>query len=134
MNKPILYTGIALGVAALGYMAYRFMQTPSQTYSTTSYNPASNPNTNNGVYKTYPLVANIDPRMDNSNQPWFNNNRGIIASGPQYDVNVTNVKMMSDVLKSGSEIIKSGQDIWQNVSAWYDDGNADAWLKDWEQA
>lgn len=133
MNKPIVYAGIGLGVAAIGYLAYRLMQQPSQSYSPTSVSPYSDPTFTTNPYQTYPFTANVAPRVDNSNQPWANNNRGVLngASALGVDVNLTNVNMMADILKSGSTIIDSGQSIWDSVSSWWGSGDADAWSSDW---
>lgn len=134
MNRGLLYAGIGLGAAALGYFAYRYMQQPTQSYSPTSVSPYSNPYFTTDPYQSYPFTPNTPPRVDNSNQPWANNNRPAIngVSTPQIDVNLTNAKMMADFLKSGSEIISSGQSIWNEVSSWFNDGDADAFMEDWD--
>lgn len=133
MNKAVIYTGVGLGVALLAYIAYRYIQNPTQTYSTTSVNPGSQPNYTTDPYQSYPFQANIPPRMDNSNQPWANNNRAAIngVSSPQIDVNLTNAAMLADVLKSGKDIIDSGQSIWNSVSSWFDDGDLGGLMGDW---
>ena len=133
MNKGLIYAGIGIGVAALAYFAYKFMHNPSQTYSTTSLNPNSNPTFTTNSYQTYPFTANVAPRVDNSNQPWANNNRAAInsVSTPQLDVNMTNASMLASILNSSSSIIDSGQSIWQNVSSWWGSGDADWTMTDW---
>jgi len=134
MNKALVYTGIGLGAAALAYFGYRYMQNPSQTYSTTSANPYSKPNFTTDSYQTYPFVPNTPARVDNSNQPWANNNRAAIAgvSSPQIDVNLSNMQMLAESLKAGSDIIDSGKSIWESVSSWYDSGDSDWTMTDWE--
>lgn len=136
MNKAVVYTGIGLGVAVIGYFAYKFMQEPSQAYSPTSANPYSQPNFTTNPYQTYPFVANTPPRVDNSNQPWANNNRAALngVSTPQMDVNISNTQMLADILKSGRSIIDSGKSIWSDVSSWFDSGDADWTMTDWSSA
>lgn len=133
MSKALLYAGLGLGAAAIGFVAYKMMQQPSQTYTPTSANPYTNPNFTTDPYQTYPFQANIPPRVDNSNQPWANNNRAALngASVLGVDVNLTNAKMFADVLNSGSDIIDSGQSIWNNVSSWFDSGDSEAFSGDW---
>lgn len=129
MNKNIL---IGLGIAGLGYLAYKFMLNPSQNYTTTSMNPNSNPTYGN--QNGYPFQAAIPPRMDNSNQPWANNNRGAIAqvSMPQTDVNLSNVQMIADYAKSAASIGNSLTSIWEDfgISDWFSSGDADAFMAD----
>lgn len=134
MNKALVYTGIGLGAAALAYLGYRMMQNPSQSYMPTSVNPYSNPHFTTSDYQSYPFVPNTPPRVDNSNQPWANNNRAAIngVSTPQLDVNITNAQLLAEALKSGSDIIDSGRSIWESVSSWYDDYDADWTMTDWE--
>lgn len=133
MNKALVYSGIGIGAAALVYFAYKYMHNPSQTYSTTSLNPSSNPNFTTSDYQSYPFIANVPPRVDNSNQPWANNNRAAInsVSTPQLDVNISNVKMIAESVKAASDAIDAGQSLWENVSSWYDSGDSDWTMSDW---
>ncbi len=125
MNKNIMLVGLGLGGAALAYLAYRYMQTPSQSYSTTSLNPNSNPQYSSEL--TYPFSAPVPARVDNSNQPWANNNREAIAkvSSPQVNVNLSNVEMTADFLKSATSIGNSLTSIWEDfgVSDWFSSGD-----------
>lgn len=133
MNKTLLFGGIALGGAAVAFLIYKYTVTPTQSYSNTSVNPNSNPNYTSGDQAAYPFVANVPPRMDNSNQSWANNNRAAISgvSSPQLDVNLTNTNMFASVLKSGSSIIDSGQSIWGDVSDWFGSDDEGDLAGDW---
>lgn len=125
MQKNILYLGLGLGGAAIAYLAYRYMQTPSQVYSTTSVNPYNNPFFTTDPYQSYPFKANIPPRVDNSNQPWANNNREALAkvSAPSVDVNLSNTQMISSFAKSAADLTSASKSIWEDlgVSDWFDD-------------
>lgn len=131
MNKNILYVGLGIGGAAMLYMMYRFMQTPSQSYTTTSPNPYNNPSTGNT--SGYPFQAPVTPRMDNSNQPWANNNRTAInaVSVPQVNTDLNNV---ASLLASGVSIGKSLTSIWEDfgVSDWFSSGDADSFMADYD--
>lgn len=136
MNKGIVYAGIGLGVAAIGYFLYRYMQTPTQNYATTSLNP----NTQAGPFTTdphqsYPFQANVPPRVDNSNQPWAGNNRAAITqvSNPQVDVNLSNVNMIASFAKSANEIATNFSDLYQNlgVADWFNNKDASNLEEDW---
>lgn len=132
MNKNVLYVGVGLGVAGIGYLLYRFMQTPSQIYSTTSLNPNSNPVP--GSQTTYPFTPGITARVDNSNQPWANNNRAAIASmgAGQIDVNLSNAQMIAGYAKSASDISSSLTSLWEDfgVSDWFSSGDSEAFELD----
>ena len=136
MNKPLVYAGIGLGVAALGYFAYKFMLTPTQAYAPTSYNPNSRvgPFTTSDQ-QTYPFQANVPPRVDNSNQPWANNNRAAIAqvSNPQVDVNLSNVQMIASFAKSANELTTNLSSLWENagVSDWFNNEDSSSFDEEW---
>lgn len=126
MNKAVLYAGLGIGSAALVYLGYKYFQTPSQMYRTTSLNPYSDQQV--GTFQTsdqqsYPYQPNQPPRVDNSNQPWANNNRGSIAqaSNPQIDVNQSNLNMLANYAKAGAELTKGISSIWNDlgVSDWF---------------
>lgn len=124
MNKGMLYAGLGLGAAAIGYLAYRFMLTPTQAYATSSLNPNSGPTSfTTDPYQSYPFQANTPPRVDNSNQPWANNNRGSIAqvSSPNIDVNLSNVQMIANYAKAGNEIAQGFSGLWDTlgVNEWF---------------
>ena len=126
MNKGILYVGLGVGSAALVYLGYKYFQTPSQNYRTTSLNPNSNQNPATFTVndqQTYPFQANQPPRIDNSNQPWANNNRASIAqaSNPSIDVNQSNFAMLANYAKAGAELTKGLTSIWDDlgVSSWF---------------
>lgn len=125
MSKTALYIGLGVGAAAIAYMGYRFMQTPSQQYRTTSLNPYSDNQIGNFQVDqvSYPFQANQPPRVDNSNQPWANNNRAAIGSmsNVQMDVNLSNAQMIAQFTKSGAEIAKGLTSIWDDlgVSDWF---------------
>lgn len=130
MNKAALYIGVAAGVGVLGFVAYKFMNTPSQTYSPTSANPNSNPNFTTSNQQAYPFVANVAPRVDNSNQPWANNNRAAIAgvSMPNIDVNLSNANMVAGFLQSANSISDSLTSLWDtfggfDTSSWFSSGD-----------
>lgn len=136
MNKGLLYAGLGLGVAAIGYFLYRYMQTPTQNYRQTS----TNPNSQVGPFttspqQTYPFQANVPPRVDNSNQPWAGNNRAAIAqvSNPQVDVNLSNVNMIASFAKSANEIATNFSDLYQNlgVADWFNNKDASSFEEDW---
>ena len=127
MSKPALYIGLGVGAVALAYLGYKFMLQPTQNYQTTSLNPYSDQSVGNfqtSPQQSYPFQPNQPPRVDNSNQPWANNNRGAIAqaSNPQFDVNFSNVQMLAGYAKSGAEIAKGLTSIWDDlgVSSWFD--------------
>ena len=132
MNKNALYIGLGLGAAGIGYLLYRFMQTPSQMYSTTSLNPNSNPT--NGSQTTYPFTPGITARVDNSNQPWANNGRAAIAQigGGQIDVNLSNTQMIAGYAKSAADISSSLTSMWEDfgVSDWFSSGDSEAFELD----
>lgn len=135
MNKAIIYAGLGLGTAALAYLGYKYMQTPSQTYSTTSLNPNSGvQNFTTDPQQSYPFVANTPPRVDNSNQPWANNNRGAIAqvSAPQVDVNLSNVNMIANYTKALAGISESASSIWDTfgMQDWFSSGDPGATVAD----
>ena len=126
MNKAVVYAGIGLGTAAVGYLLYKYAFTPTGQYLTTSLNPNSNQKTENFTtdhHQTYPIVTNIPPRVDSSNQPWANNNRAAIAqvSNPQINVNLKNIQDLANYTRAGSEIVNSVQSIWDDlgVKNWF---------------
>lgn len=132
MNKNVLYIGMGLGAAGIAYLLYKYMQTPSQIYSTTSLNPYSNPNASNET--TYPFVASVPARVDNSNQPWAANNRAALAqvSAPQVNVNLSNANMIADYASSLDKISTSLTSIWEDfgVADWFNSGDADSFIAD----
>ncbi len=132
MNKSVLYVGVGLGVAGIGYLLYRFMQTPTQMYSTTSLNP--NSSASNGSQSTYPFTPGVVARVDNSNQPWANNNRGALAQigGGQIDVNLSNAQMIASYTKSAADISSSLTSLWEDfgVSDWFSSGDSEAFELD----
>lgn len=130
MNKNIIYVGLGLGGAALAYLAFKYMQTPSQMYSTTSVNPNSNPV--NSAQDTYPFTAGTPARVDNSNQPWANNNRAAIALVSTPNVNLDNLAMGADFLKSAVSIGNSLTSIWDDfgVSDWFTNDDPAGFMAD----
>lgn len=134
MNKMTMI-GLGFGGAVLGYLIYKYYLTPSQIYSTTSLNPntQAGPFTTSGT-QTYPFQANVAPRVDNSNQPWANNNRAALAqvSAPQLDVNLSNANMIASYTKSLATISSAASSIWEDlgVSDWFSSGDSDAFTAD----
>lgn len=132
MNKNVLYIGLGLGAAGLGYLLYRFMQTPTQAYSTTSLNPNSNPQA--GSQTSYPFTPGTPARVDNSNQPWANNNRAAIAQigAGQIDVNLSNTQMIAGYAKSAADISSSLTSLWEDldVGSWFDSGDSEQFSLD----
>lgn len=131
--KPVMLIGVIAGVGVLGFIAYRYMMQSPQTYQPATENPFSRGQMTTSDQQKYPFVANIPPRMDNSNQPWFNNNRVAVigASAPKMSSELQQFHDLSSFMKSGNDIIESGQSIWNNVSSWWDSGDADSTLGDW---
>lgn len=129
MNKAVLYVGLGLGVGAIAYLLYRSMQNPSQTYSTTSYNPNSNPSIGNQA--GYPFQPAVPARVDNSNQPWAANNRDVLngASTPQILVDLQNANQF---LSSAVGIGQSLTSIWQDfgIGDWFSSGSDDMFMSD----
>lgn len=124
--------GLGILGAGVAYFFYKFMLNPTQNYNTTSINPYSDPSYGN--QNGYPFQAAVPPRMDNSNQPWANNNRGAIAgvSMPQTDVNLSNVQMIADYAKSAATIGQSLTSIWEDfgIGDWFSSGDADMFMAD----
>jgi len=131
MNKNILYLGLGLGGAAIAYLAYRFMQTPSQTYTTTTMNPYSNPTGVAVNENTYPFQPVVQPRMDNSNQPWAANNRGAISqvSAPQINTGLNDI---ASYVKDISTISQGLTSIWEDfgIGDWFSSGDSDIFMAD----
>lgn len=133
MKNPALIAALGLLGAAAAYFFYRYSQTPTQTYQTTSINPYSDPQTfTTSPYQTYPFQANQPPRVDNSNQPWAANNRAAISqvSSPQIDVNLSNVQMIASYAKSANDIATNLTSLWENsgVSNWFNSGDANSFM------
>jgi len=136
MNKTVLYAGLGIGAALIGYVAYRYMGVPTQVIQPTSVNPYTHPGpftTSN--QQTYPFQANVPPRVDNSNQPWANNNRAELAKiGPaSVDVNLSNVQMVASFAKSANELVNSVSSLDKslNISSWFSSGDASETTQDW---
>jgi hypothetical protein len=112
MSKNLLYLIAALGG---GYLIYRYMN-GAQSGSWLG-NPNSNPNFSTQPSQQYPYTANVPPRVDSSNAPWYGGDRtGILSSGPNMDL----ANAATD-LKSVSNIASSVQSLWQDlgVSDWF---------------
>lgn len=129
MNKNVLYALMGLAGAGVAYLVYRYMQTPTQAYSPTSMSPYSDGDMIlNDHAQTYPFRANTPPRVDNSNQPWANNNRAAISqvSAPQIDVNLSNAQMIASYAKSAASLTESLTSIWEDfgVGDWFSDDDA----------
>lgn len=130
MNKGVLYVGLGLGVAGIAFIAWRYFNTPSQTFSTTSVNPNSSPAVGNT--DGYPFVNSIPARMDNSSQPWFNNNRSILAASPKVDDNLQFLNSVAGYTKAINTLAEDGGALWDSVSSWFDSGDDTGLFSDTE--
>ena len=117
----MVYVGFGLMGGLLVFLLWRFFNTPSQVYSTTSPNPNSSPQPGNTT--SYPYVQEQQPRLDNSNQPWFNNNRSIIDMSVAMDDTLAAVKTAADYFQAFNDIGQDAGELWTSVSSWFDDGD-----------
>ena len=110
--KPI-HAVLVFGGALVAYFFYKKNAIANPPPLTMGSNPQ-----NAQPSQLYPWQATQPPRVDNKNQPWYNNDRTFM-SGPSSDL----AGLAADLKASGS-IVQSLGDIWGNMSDWFGGNDA----------